>query len=57
MDLVPTSLLALALDDVGEVADGDLDGEVDDGEHDGDQDVPTAQAADESKGTTSLDIS
>jgi hypothetical protein len=54
-DLVDALLVALALDDAGEVANGDLDGEVDNGEHDGDQDVPTAQAADETKGTTSLD--
>lgn len=52
--LVLADLLALALDDVGEIANGDLDGEVDNGEHDGDEDVPTAHTADESESTTSL---
>lgn len=47
-------LLALALDDGRQVADGDLDGEVDDGEEDGEEDVPASHAGDETTSTTSL---
>lgn len=52
--LSTTSLLAVSLDDSGQVANGDLDGEVDDSEEDSDEDVPARHACYESKGTTSL---
>lgn len=54
--LVAALLIALALDDAGEIANGDLDGEVDDGEHDGDEDVPAGETADEAASTTALEM-
>lgn len=53
--LITTLLLALALDDLRQVTDGDLDREVDDGEHDGNEDVPARHATHEPECTTSLD--
>ena len=52
--LSTASLLAVSLDDSGQVANGNVDREVDDGEEDSDEDVPARHARYKSKGTTSL---
>lgn len=47
-------LLAGALEDMREVADGDAKGEIERGEHDGEEDPPAGQGGDEGEGTAGL---
>lgn len=47
-------LLAGALEDMREVADGDAKGEIERGEHDGEEDPPAGQGGDEGEGAAGL---
>ena len=52
--LLNLPLLAGTLDDVGEVANGEIEWEVERCEHDGEENPPAGHGGDESEGSSSL---